>query len=125
MNITSIAVLGGLYGAAILSTFGYFLRNGRDGVKRRALQVVASAGWPIYWLTFHNPAALFNTFVDAFLFSEQFKTIYWSFGILFIPFYIYGAWDACTGAWCSLVITKAVIWAPFWPAYWLASSLTN
>lgn len=120
-----ISIVLGFYFAAALMTFGYFLRHGRSDLSRRIIQVVAASGWPAYWLLFHRPAILLRSFVDTFLFSEQFKKFYGTFAILFVPYYVYGTWDACSGVGCSLVFMKALLWAPFWPAYLLASVISD
>jgi hypothetical protein len=107
---------GAVYGACALMTFGFFLRHGRPALKRRCLQAGAAALWPIYWLGFPTPKELL-----AVLASDEVSTLYLFISLFFPAFYLYRTADACTAFWsCAVVIFKALIWAPFWPAYLVA-----
>jgi hypothetical protein len=37
-----------------LVTFGFLFRNGKAGLKSRAVQTVAAVLWPVYWVTIHG-----------------------------------------------------------------------
>ena len=54
MTWQTIAVL---YALGALLTLAYLLNAGRRGFRRRAVQVLVSLGWPVYWIGIQGPRA--------------------------------------------------------------------
>ncbi len=106
-----------VYAAIALMTFGHFLRHGRKTLVRRCVYGVAAVAWPIFWLVVPPPKILFGI-----MWSDEVIGLYAVTATLFPAFYLYQAADQCTSIGpCAFAIFKAVLWAPFWPAYLIAA----
>jgi hypothetical protein len=121
MTLQFSITLALLYCCGALATYGFLLRNGRSGWQRRFLQAIAALFWPAYWLVFCKISDLYGHFVDHFLLSERSFTVYLIFAVFFPAYYLHKFWGGCEGNSCIFVVGKAVAWAPFWPAYVIAS----
>ena len=111
-------LLTALYGILTAATFGYFLSHGRPEISRRALQAVAAIAWPVYWPAFHGIEA------SIAMVKPTVENVYVFVTLMFPAFYLFHYWDGCEGfRACITVFLKAVLWAPFWPAYMVASAM--
>ena len=121
MTLYTAITLALFYCCGVFATYGFLLRNGRSGWKRRLLQAIAALFWPGYWLIVCNVTDLYTYFVDHFLLSERSFTVYLIFAVFFPAYYLHKFWDSCESNSCAFVVGKALAWAPFWPAYVIAS----
>jgi hypothetical protein len=128
----------------IVITAGHVWRHGRKERTRRIIQLIACLLWPFYWIFVFGVIgtielivkfvialiAVFYSGVEA-VATGFFRTLatilasiqkpivaLWSVGTVFFPaYYLATQWKACSTPWCSYIIGKALIWAPFWPVY--------
>ena len=128
MNTTLITVCAA-YAAMGLLSAGYALRWSR---RQHCLveAVLAAALWPAYWLVYIGPTEMLRRLIAAF-FTEDgavlvfgLAAVYCFILLMFPAYYISKSWDTCSGSGCLWMIARAVIWAPFWPAY-LLSAITH
>jgi hypothetical protein len=124
MSTTLIAACAAYAVMGLLSA-GYALRA--SGRHRWIEAFAAAALWPIYWLGYVGPTEMLRRLVAAFFTEDGAVLVFaliavYTFVVLMFPaYYIAKSWEACSGSGCAAVIAKAVIWAPFWPAYLLAA----
>jgi hypothetical protein len=137
---------GVFYGAVVYFvifsiTLGYLIRFGRKSMPRRGLQLLAALAWPLYWpVVIGIPgtiAMLLSAIGDVLrsvcslvattdeVLGRPGETLRWLYFLPlagFPPFYIYGHWKI-DDSWANafIVIIKALLWAPFWPVYLIAS----
>lgn len=108
-----------------LVTFGHLMRTGLPGWQRKIRYFVGGCVWPYFWIVKGGPLYTILVLKD-FLVRTNAVAAYSFLALMFPAYYLYSAWNRCSDSWdCGFTVVKAVLWGPFWPAYFAAKYMAG
>lgn len=130
-GISGLLLIIGAYITVMLTTAGY-LRRATPPISNRRV-VLGAVLWPAYWLVCVGPVSSLKVIITSIsdllmalllvlhraLEDKSTFSAYLAVMLMFPALYLYLYWDSAQ-SW-GVVVIKALVWAPFWPAYLVAS----